>query len=604
MDIIQKRLDKLTNDVLSRPYDPDDDEGKRFDAELDLVMELAKTWKIYESMNVVMPDSIKERLDKTTTCVIALRKPEAIVSETFMQELKLLQKLLKTFSGYEAIDLTLNDEAAERAEQRRSAKTWDNEGSALTTAFKYPRVLNPKQIEALDMLDDTIRNKILLMGGSGSGKSFIEAYKIVRDVLRYKAPCLIARDKLVDLNQGMIDQIIPTILQWIAEANGQDDWRTWKIDGLAFAKWSDKRTKLEFATGGYIRFAGLSARDLSESGSDKILSPSWFHIMVEESSEVDYDTIELLFTRLRHIVPGVMNKFMLCENPPSINQWTYKYFTEYKREDGSDLSDKERQRYGKLLMNPHDNAFLSAEYIEILEGLTGAKRERFLLGQYQDHETGEILKRIAWTDNLPRAFDWDKLIVYTDPTPLTGKEHSKWADYKASVLLGLFEGETYVIDIRIVRGSTLDMLNNIKQLWDMSPNQSITEVWMENKQVPSDFNQVLATFQAMTGFLIPIKKDKRHFGEKKAAIETYLQPLVENDKIFFNKAFQNTERGKQCQFQWLKFSRKSNKNVHDDIPDAIMKADTKMKGKQKRRARNSDKPSIGFIAPHCLKQIH
>ena len=33
--------------------------------------------------------------------------------------------------------------------------------------------------------------------------------------------------------------------------------------------------------------------------------------------------------------------------------------------------------------------------------------------------------------------------------------------------------------------------------------------------------------------------------------------------------------------QILKFSRKTNKFIHDDFPDALMKADTKMKGKSK-----------------------
>lgn len=601
MDKINKRLSKLTRDILGIASDTDSvpERYERYNAELTLVKELSKTWKLYEGLEVALPDTdLKERLDELTVTILAMRDPAKELSENYTERLKMLQNIIKTWDGFDGVEITLKSDEDEKERNRKSAKTWDSPDSALVTEFKHPNKLTARQQQAFELLDDNVHNRVLLMGGSGSGKSFVEAYKIVRDVLRHKAPCLIARYAMVDLVQGMIDQIIPSILQLIAVANGQEDWKTWKIDGLAFAKWTDKKTKLEFATGGYIRFAGLSARDLSESGSDKILSPSWFHIMVEESSEVDYETVELLFTRLRHVVHGHMNKFMLCENPPSINQWTYKYFTEFKREDGSPLGEKERERYGKLLMNPHDNEEnLSAEYLEMLSQLTGANRERFYLGAYQDTETGEILKKMTWTDNMPRSFDWDKLIIYTDPTPLTGKEHSKWADYKASVLCGLFGGETYVIDVRLVRGSTMDMLMNIKQLWDVSPNQSITEIWMEKKGVPSDFKQVLLTFNTMTNANLAIQMDARHFGDKKQAIEIFLQPLFENELIFFNAAFRDTERGKQTQFQILKFSRKSNKNVHDDIPDAIMKADTKMKGKQKRKRNTGRQNLVSFVKP-------
>lgn len=349
----------------------------------------------------------------------------------------------------------------------------------LTTKIK----LTVKQERAVDLLDDAIHDIELLLGGSGSGKSFVEAYKVVRDTLRYCAPSLICRDKYVDLQQGMIDQIIPAILQAIAEANGHNgSWTTWKIDGLKFAQWGEKKTKLTFCNGAYIRFGGLSKRDLSESGSDKILSPSWLHILVEEVSECEWDIIELLITRLRFQVKGVLNKLMMTENPPSVNHWSYRRFFEHKREDGSTMPDDEIARYAYLEMQPKDNMEnLGEAYIRNLSQLSGANRERFYEGRFQDTESGDILKRIQWTDNLPRSFDWDKLIIYTDPTPLTGKEHSIYADYKASVLCGLFEGVTYVLDIRMIRGSTLDLLNNIRQLWDASPNQSITELWMEKK---------------------------------------------------------------------------------------------------------------------------
>lgn len=468
----------------------------------------------------------------------------------------------------------------------------------LTTRIK----LTDKQKMALALLDDEAHDKLLMLGGSGSGKSFVIVYKMVRDALRYRAPILISRDKLVDLTLGVIDQIIPTILQLIASANGQPDWRNWKIDGLKFATWSERKTKLTFCNGGYIRFAGLSKRDQSESGSDKILSPSWLHIFVDEVSEQEWETIELLVTRLRYKVPGVMNKLCMAENPPSINHWSYKRFYELKRVDGSKLSKEELVKQARLEMQPKDNVEnLGEEYIENLSQLTGANRERFYEGKFQDTATGEILKKVRWTSEMPVKSAWDKLVIYCDPTPLTTKDHSVYADYKTSVLAGIYDGFTFVLDCRMVRGSTLDLLNGIKQLWDASPNKSITQVCMEKKGVPSDFQQVLAAFSATTGWSVPIQWDTRQFGDKKTAIETFLQPLFENELVYFNAAWRDTERGQQAEFQTLKFSRKSNKFVHDDFPDALMRADTWMKGKTRKKRAGSTKEVVAFVKPaHVL----
>jgi len=588
MDKIKRRLEKLTLEVLTCK-DMSSDEGVKLNDQLLLFKDLSVTHKLLDN-NSDTDHRVGVRLNAITESIFQPRgSGEDFDAESYIIELRTIQSLIKAWSTSDSIEI--KDAEVER--NRKSSKTWDGEDGSLTTKIK----LTKKQQEALYLMDSGQYDKFLAVGGSGSGKSFIEAYKIIRDTLRHRAPCLIARDKMIDLTQGMIEQIVPAILQLIAEANGQERWDTWAIDGLKFAKLADKRSKMEFATGGYIRFAGLCARDLSESGSDKILSPSWLHVMLEEISELEYDLIEKIITRLRHRIDGLENMMLLCENPPSINHWSYKHYFEDKREDGSAIGEEEKSAMYALLMHPQDNEEnLGEKYIKNLSQMTGANRERFYLGQFQDTETGEVFKKIEWVEDLPRDFDWDKLVIYTDPTPLTGKDYSKWADYKASALLGLFGEITYVLDVRIVRGSTMDMLQNMKQLWDMSPDQSRTDVVMEKKQVPSDFKQVLHTFQNTTGWLVPIRLDTRIFHDKKASIETFLQPLFENELIVFNKAFRDKERGRQTQVQILKFSRKANKMIHDDIPDAIMRADTYLKGRF-GKVRKRPKARVKFVTP-------
>lgn len=595
MSKITNRLERLTRDVLLCE-DMTSAEGVVLESQLKVFQTLAKTYALLENNSEADP-RIKRRLDAITD---GLFKPDgsharALSPDKALVELTTIQSLIRMWGASDGIDM--RDAEAER--DRKSAKMWDVDGSLLKTDIN----LTDKQLEALYLMENGQFDKFLAVGGSGSGKSFVEAYFLIRDCLRYKAPSLIARDKMIDLTQGMIDQIIPIILQAIALKSGMPkdmSWQRWTIDGLKFAKWTDKKSKLEFATGGYIRCAGLSARDLSESGSDKILSPSWLHVMLEEISELDYEIVEKILTRLRHKCDGTVNTLVMCENPPSINHWSYRRFFEGHREDGSAISKDEMQNMTYLLMHPQSNVDnLGDTYIKNLSQMTGANYERFYLGQFQDTETGEVFKKIDWQKDLPRSMDWDKLVIYTDPTPLTGKEHSKWADYKATVLVGLFGAFTYVLDVRIVRGSTMDMLQNMKQLWDVSPNQSITDVVMEKKQVPPDFKQVMHAFSVTSGWMCPIKMDTRIFHDKKGSIETFLQPLFENEMITFNQAFRDTERGRQTQVQILKFSRKANKMIHDDIPDALMRADTYLKGRVgKEKPRNSRR--VRFATPGYL----
>ena len=75
-----------------------------------------------------------------------------------------------------------------------------------------------------------------------------------------------------------------------------------------------------------------------------------------------------------------------------------------------------------------------------------------------------------------------------------------------------------------------------------------------------------------------------------------LQPEIDSEMIFFSETFRGTERGRQVENQILKFSRKSNKFVHADVPDALMKAITKLKGRRVKR-RKGEQPSVILVQP-------
>jgi hypothetical protein len=203
MDKIERALRKLTLEVLTCE-DLTTERGKNLNEQLVLVKELSSTHKLLDN-NSNTDKRVRIKLDSITESIFQPRKENALIDvDSYTTQLKAIQNLIKAWGTSDGIEL--RDEEYER--NRKSNKTWDDGQGTLTTKIK----LTKKQEEALYLMDSGQYDKFLAVGGSGSGKSFVQAYKVIRDTLRHKAPCLIARNKMIDLTQGMIDQIFPDIL--------------------------------------------------------------------------------------------------------------------------------------------------------------------------------------------------------------------------------------------------------------------------------------------------------------------------------------------------------------------------------------------------------
>ena len=63
----------------------------------------------------------------------------------------------------------------------------------------------------------------------------------------------------------------------------------------------------------------------SESKYDSILSTEWGHIFLDEISEISWQPVSKLLTRLAQKLP-VKNKMLYALNPCSKNHWSYKRF--------------------------------------------------------------------------------------------------------------------------------------------------------------------------------------------------------------------------------------------------------------------------------------
>lgn len=266
-------------------------------------------------------------------------------------------------------------------------------------------IKTPKQRQALDLMASNII--VLLEGGSRSGKTFISIYAIIVRALKNPGTNhLIVRKHLAHIKSSVWEQTIPTVLK------------------LAFPGVSVEYNKAEliatFDNGSKIFLGGTDDKERVE----KLLGSEYSTIYVNEASQVPYATYEILLTRLNP-PQGIKPLFLIDFNPPSMSHWGYVLF-HLKQNPETKQPVLNPERYAWLKLNPGDNKDnLSENYLETLEGMSEAKRRRFLLGEFGDDAEGALWKR-DWIGKYRIKNAPDKMtrvIVAVDPA-VTGTEKS------------------------------------------------------------------------------------------------------------------------------------------------------------------------------------
>jgi PBSX family phage terminase large subunit len=172
-----------------------------------------------------------------------------------------------------------------------------------------------------------------------------------------------------------------------------------------------------FANGSEVWIDGLDDKDRV----DKILGREYATIYFNEISQLPYDTVTTVLTRLSQSIPGCRNMAYYDCNPAGRLHWANKIFLHGELPDGKPCG----LGYAYLKVNPEDNrGNLPPRYIEdILERLPEMKRKRFLLGEWTDPEgtiftnwdvaeiTDEIMLHSRHTYGLDFGFSVDPAVL-------------------------------------------------------------------------------------------------------------------------------------------------------------------------------------------------
>lgn len=234
---------------------------------------------------------------------------------------------------------------------------------------------------------------------------------------------------------------------------GADTWP--KMMGLCFPGVRFEYNKSEglIKLPAYESEIWLSGLD-SQERMDKILGAEFATIFLNEASEVEYGTVEVLETRLAQnvkIAEGPLagrllrQKMYVDLNPGSKRHWTHKMFREKLHPtDGTALVNP--NDYVCMQLNPRDNPHLTERFLASLQRLSKLQRRRFWDGEYNGEIDGSL-----WGDSMfmrcsmARVPALTRIIVAVDPS---GAKNAKdvTADEIGIIVAGLGQdGMVYVL---------------------------------------------------------------------------------------------------------------------------------------------------------------
>ena len=262
------------------------------------------------------------------------------------------------------------------------------------------------QEKALRLLTGPSRY-VLLFGGSRSGKTFILVYAILVRALRAAG----SRHAILRLHGNSVRQsVLLDTLPKVAKL---------AFPGLKF-KESRQDQFVRLPNHSEIWFAGVDG----EERVDKILGKEFATIYFNECSEIGYEAVNTVLTRLAQRTALRTRAYLDC-TPAGKSHWSYKLFVE-KRDPVSGLALPFPQNYASMQLNPAENREnLPEGYLEeTLAGLSERQRLRFLEGRWLDDFAGAL-----WTQEMierdrveapPEEFE--RIIVGVDPAVSSGRD--------------------------------------------------------------------------------------------------------------------------------------------------------------------------------------
>ena len=230
--------------------------------------------------------------------------------------------------------------------------------------------LSPKQAWAWHhFLENPAITRILFDGGARSTKTILILCWLIKEANDVPgARILIARKYLEHAKTTIFDL---SLRQIIGQARG---FRFYE---------GDKEVHCD--NGSMLRVAGFDDADRV----DKIMGDEYLHVFVNEATQITWDTLEKVKSRLSQQAKGArFRKLILDCNPKGPRHWLYQAGVRKIVPGRSDRNEPlpDAEQWGRLHWTPYDNPFLPPDTLKTLESLTGVQRRRLLRGEWCENE--------------------------------------------------------------------------------------------------------------------------------------------------------------------------------------------------------------------------
>ena len=275
--------------------------------------------------------------------------------------------------------------------------------------------LEPKQKEVRQLLNSYTHS--LVYGGSRSGKTTAIVRNIIIRMLKAESRHLITRLRFNHAKTSIWYDTFPKVAKMcfpdVKFEYNKSDWfiKCRSQDGGESQLW----------------LGGVDDKERIE----KVLGNEYSTIFANECSQISYDAITTLRTRLAEN-SGLKLKFYYDLNPASKKHWTYQEFIEGFVPNTRNPSKLNK---GSIILNPYDNLKnLPPEYLEILESLPERQRKRFLLGLFLTDVEGALWSE-EWVEAAKAKIVGEpvKTVVSIDPTVSNTKDSDECGIIVASI---------------------------------------------------------------------------------------------------------------------------------------------------------------------------
>lgn len=292
--------------------------------------------------------------------------------------------------------------------------------------------------------------KVQMEGGSRAGKTFV----IIRQTFKYliENPGLRAVSLRLHRNSAIESLWMDTVPKVIELC----------FPGLkGFCKPNNSLGYRKLWNGSEYWCGGLDDKDRV----DKILGREFGIVHFNETSQIPYDTILRVRTRLAQKIVGpdgvpFRNREWHDLNPVGKMHWSHKVFHELK-DPLQPEKEFDAAIYARMLMRPQDNLEnLDQEYIDSLDAMPAGLRARFFLGEYQDEMIGALwtLSMLAASAGTACTYEtmpvkMRRVVIGVDPSGDSGDLDSK-ADAIGIVVAGMgVDDRAYVLEDATMNGS-------------------------------------------------------------------------------------------------------------------------------------------------------